>query len=185
MNTVQGNNQGGGEVQPSAGSSGQATGAAGAGINANSHVINLQAAGAGGATQGGTTQAVADPIAEKRAKFQIPPDMQKKYPELIDLVVMTESMTDDERQYWFQIMPVMSEQQLLKFQGILETERKQLQKLDQEYEAQLQKLNQRHVVEWQEFESREKRREIHEAEKSAEAEEQQAEEDLLNQLDNL
>lgn len=143
------------------------------------NVINLQGAG----TKAGT--ATADPLAAKKAKFQIPEDMQKKYPVLIDLVLTTESMTDDERQYWFQIMPVMSEQQLLKFQNILETEKKQLQRLDQEYEDQLKKLNTRHLIEWQEFETREKRKEIEEAEKSAEGDEKKAEEDLLKQLGDV
>lgn len=155
----------------------------------SSNVINLQGIGgassAGGARAAGGGTTATDPIAAKRAQFEIPADMQQKYPELIDLVVMTESMTDDERQYWFQIMPVMTEQQLLKFQGILETEKKQLQKLDQEYDDQLKKLNSRHLIEWQEFETREKRKELETAEKQAEVQEKKAEEDLLQQLDEV
>lgn len=148
-------------------------------VTGGGNVINLQGVG-GGAS--GASAVKGDPLAAKKAKFQIPEDMQKKYPVLIDLVLTTESMTDDERQYWFQIMPVMSEQQLLKFQNILETEKKQLQKLDAEYEDQLKKLNTRHLIEWQEFETREKRKEIEKAEKSAEKDEKKAEEDLLKQL---
>lgn len=159
----------------------QQQGGTGGAQNTSTHVINLQNAGGGQA--GG-----ADPNAalqEKMAKFAIPDKMKNQYPELLKLVLETESMTDDERQYWFQIMPVMSEQQLKKFQGILETEKRQLAKLDQEYETQLKKLNDRHVIEWKEFESREKRREIEQAEKQAEKEEKKAEEDLLEQLEDL
>ncbi|MDP4008530.1 MAG: hypothetical protein Q8P68_05060 [Candidatus Peregrinibacteria bacterium] len=156
------------------------------------NVINLQGIGgdgnsasAGNSGSAGQGAGATDPVVAKRAQFQIPADMQQKYPALVDLVVMTESMTDDERQYWFQIMPVMTEQQLLKFQGILETEKKQLQKLDQEYDDQLKKLNSRHLIEWQEFETREKRKEIETAEKQSEVQEKKAEEDLLQQLDDV
>lgn len=176
MNDPQ-NNQG-----RQAGGQGGGSGAAGGAQNVNPHVINLQGAGGAG---GGSAATGASDLQVKIDSYAIPEDMKQKYPELIALVVETESMTDDERQYWFQIMPVMTDEQLKKFQGILETEKKQLAKLDQEYEDQLKKLNDRHMIEWQEFEQREKRREIHEEETKAEAEEKKAEDDLLQQLEDL
>ena len=60
-----------------------------------------------------------------------------------------------------------------------------MQKLDQEYEDQLKKLNDRHLIEWQDFETREKRRAIEKAETSAKAEDKATEESLLQQLDDL
>ncbi|MBT6068255.1 hypothetical protein HOG48_00705 [Candidatus Peregrinibacteria bacterium] len=173
---------GSGTGQTSGGGSGQGSGA---GVNVNPHVINLQGVAAPGGS-GGDDGTVADAeLKAKMDKFGVPEDMRGKYPTLIGLVLETESMTDDERQYWFQIMPIMTEKQLMKFQGILETEKKQLAKLDDEYEEQLKKLNNRHLIEWQEFESREKKREIETAEKEAEIEEQKTEDDLLKQLDDI
>ncbi len=155
----------------------------------SAHIINLQGAQMTGGATASAGQASAgslpDPLAEKRAKFTIPEEIQKKYPGLIDLILVTESMTDDERQYWFQILPVMTEDQVKKFEDILNTEKKQLQKLDQEYEDQLKKLNDRHLIEWQDFETREKRRAIEKAETSAKAEDKATEESLLQQLDDL
>ena len=43
--------------------------------------------------------------------FTINDEMQSKYSELIKLILNTESMDDDERQYWFDIMPSMTNAQ--------------------------------------------------------------------------
>ncbi|MEK7544780.1 MAG: hypothetical protein AAB551_01480, partial [Patescibacteria group bacterium] len=82
-------------------------------------------------------------IKEVEAKYTIPDAVKQKYPDLIELVLQTESMKQDERDYWFQILPVMSEEQLAKFYGILANEKKQLQKLDAEYTDQMKKLNEK------------------------------------------
>ncbi|MBU1992122.1 MAG: hypothetical protein ABH856_02080 [Patescibacteria group bacterium] len=118
-------------------------------------------------------------------KFAIPKVVKEKYPDLIELIKGTESMNDDEREYWFQILPIMTDEQVEKFRGILDNEKKQLQKLDKEYEDELQKLNDKHLVEWQQFETEEKRKKLKVAEKKHEEEEQANEEALLDQLNNF
>jgi len=61
--------------------------------------------------------------------FEITDELQAKYPELIKLIVATESMDNDERQYWFDIMPSMTDAQIDRLYDILETEKKKLQEL--------------------------------------------------------
>lgn len=138
-------------------------------------------------TQGGSggTATTADPLLARKAQFVIPPEVEQKYPDLIPLVLATESMSDGERQYWFQLVPIMSEEQIKKFRDILINEKEQLKKLDMQYEEQLNKLNSVHEIEWKEFESREKRRKIEEEESKAEAQDAKAEVDLLSQLDDI
>lgn len=119
------------------------------------------------------------------SKFHIPQAVKDDYPELIPLILNTESMDDEEREYWFQILPIMTADQVEKFKDILVTEKQQLEKLDQEYEAELSKINEKHLQEWQEFESKQEREERAKMEQAAEQEEATAEEDLLKKLQDL
>ncbi len=121
----------------------------------------------------------------KPEKFIIPKSIQDKYPELIELIKVTESMDDQERQYWFQIMPIMSAEQIEKFRNILQTEKDQLKKLDDEYTAELNRLNEKHLLEWKEFEAREKSRAIQEAEAKSNVQEEAEEAALLAKLSDV
>lgn len=121
----------------------------------------------------------------KPEKFAIPKMVVEKYPDLVELIKTTESMDDQEREYWFQILPIMTEDQINKFRNILETEKKQLSDLDKEYEDELNRLNEKHLIEWKEFESKEKSRAIQQAEAVSDKEETQLEEDLLAKLSDV
>ena len=116
---------------------------------------------------------------------RIPAEVAQKYPNLEALILKTESMTQEERDYWFQILPIMTDEQIQKLLGILVHEEEQLAKLDDQYESELSKLNDKHLLEWKEEEAREQREAREKAEQAAEAEEQAAEADLLGQLDQL
>ncbi len=121
----------------------------------------------------------------KPEKYSIPKLVKDKYPDLVELIKVTESMDDQEREYWFQIMPIMTAEQIEKFRNILITEKEQLQALDKEYEEELNRLNEKHLLEWKEFESKEKSKAIHDAEQANSASEKQMEEDLLAKLSNV
>lgn len=118
-------------------------------------------------------------------KYSIPKFVKDTYPQLVDLIKSTESMDDQEREYWFQILPIMNKDQVEKLKNILTTEKDQLTALDQEYEQELNRLNEKHLLEWKEFESKEKTKAIREAEAANEQEEKQLEEDLLSKLNQL
>ncbi|MBU0667530.1 hypothetical protein KJ835_00250 [Patescibacteria group bacterium] len=128
----------------------------------------------------GAAQTVAPPD-----KYKVPKLVSEKFPDLVDLIKNTESMNEDERDYWFQILPIMTEDQIAKFRDILLTEKNQLDKLDKEYEEELTKLNEKHMIEWKEFETKEKREEIAGKEKKAEVEEKAEEEELLKRLQEI
>lgn len=87
--------------------------------------------------------------------FQISDEIQAKFPELIDLIIATESMDDDERQYWFDIMPSMTDAQIDRLYDILETERRKLQELEVKYQKEIKALNEKHLIEWQEVQMKE------------------------------
>lgn len=118
-------------------------------------------------------------------RLGIPEELIKDNPVLVDLVLKTESMKDDERKYWFQLLPIMTDEQVQKLQNILQNERDQLAELDAKYETEVSKLNEKHAIQWQADSARKKRVEIETKEKANEQEEQEAEKDILGQLENL
>ncbi len=118
-------------------------------------------------------------------QYVVPALVQEKFPDLIQLIKETESMNDEERDYWFQILPIMTEDQIKKFRDILVNEKQQLASLDQEYEQELNKLNEKHMIEWKEFETKEKRKTLTTAEQASKAQEKSEEEDLLKRLSQV
>ncbi len=119
------------------------------------------------------------------AKFKIPIIVRDKYADLIKLILETESMNDQERSYWFQIMPIMTTVQIEKLRNILVTEKQQLQALDAKYENEINNLNTKHIQQWKQFENKEKQQQIQAKEEANEKEEVASEEELLNQLEGI
>lgn len=121
---------------------------------------------------------------KKAQDFDIPELVREKHPDLITLILETESMNDEEREYWFQILPIMTEDQIAKFRAILENEKEQLARLDAEYQEEISKLNEKHVDEWKQFESEEARRKRQEVEAKEQQSAQDEAEKLLQNLDD-
>lgn len=142
--------------------------------------------GIGTGAKGDDSSGAATATKQKgQTKFHIPTAVKEDYPALIPLILQTESMDDEEREYWFQILPIMTEEQVDKLKEILVNEKQQLAKLDAEYEAELSKINEKHLNEWQAFEYEQERDEIQTKEAAHEVSESSLEEDLLNKLDEL
>lgn len=116
--------------------------------------------------------------------FQISDEIQAKYPELIKLIIATESMDNDERQYWFDIMPSMTDTQIDRLYDILETERKKLSELEVKYQKEIKSLNEKHLIEWQEMQVKEGKKKV----AAAQAEDKKTQEDpdeILAMLNDL
>ncbi len=96
--------------------------------------------------------------------FYISDEIQLQYGELIKLILNTESMDDEERQYWFDIMPSMNEEQIDRLFNILETERKKLEELETKYQEEIKTLNDKHLIEWQEFQMKDSKKKIRDEE---------------------
>jgi len=88
-------------------------------------------------------------IKHNNTTFFIADALQEKYPELIQLVLITESMDDEERQYWFDIMPSMNDTQIDRLFNILETERRKLEELEIKYQQEIKALNEKHLIDMQ------------------------------------
>ena len=126
-----------------------------------------------------------DYIKEAEKYYIVPKLVRDVFPDLIKLIFETESMDTDEREYWLQILPIMTEDQIKKFRDILVNEKEQLNKLDKEYETEMSALEDKHQKTLNEEEIRLKREELRSKEGADEAKETQTEEELLKQLNNL
>jgi len=116
--------------------------------------------------------------------FYIEDEVQTKYPELIKLILNTESMDDDERQYWFDIMPSMTDSQIDRLYDILETEKQKLEELELKYQKEIKSLNEKHLIEWQEFQAKKAKEKMAEVKKNEKAEEKDPD-DVLSMLDDM
>ncbi len=96
--------------------------------------------------------------------FMVADETLAEYKELVDLIISTDSMDDDERQYWFDIMPSMTDEQIDRLYSILDTEKKKLEKLEEKYQDEIKNLNEKHLIEWQEFQMKDSKKKIKAAE---------------------
>ena len=116
--------------------------------------------------------------------FYIWDEMQGKYPELIKLILNTESMDDDERQYWFDIMPSMTDSQIDRLYNILETEKKKLEELEVKYQKEIKTLNEKHLIEWQEFQMKKAKDKVAQA-KQDDKDDDKSPDDVLKMLNEM
>jgi hypothetical protein len=65
--------------------------------------------------------------------LKIPEEVKTKFPELVKMVLASESMDDEERNYWFSVLPIMTDSQIKELRDILETEKKKLAEIDAKY----------------------------------------------------
>lgn len=136
-------------------------------------------------TQATTAVATATTDESLFEKYNIPDTVKEKFGELVPMILQTESMNDDERRYWFQILPIMTDDQVQKLREILVNEKDQLAALDKEYNQNVETINEKHVEEWKEFEDKEKREKIRIEEATTREQDSAAQEDLLGKLNNI
>jgi len=120
-----------------------------------------------------------------KKEFTISQEVKDKYPDLIPLILGSASMNDDERQYWFSILPIMTQDQVNRLREILTTEKQKLAEIDQKYQKQLDEINQKHLIEWQAIKAKEQKQRLQQAEQKTKSEDEKESEDLLNQLNTI
>ncbi len=119
------------------------------------------------------------------AALQIPEDLRQKHPELVELILGSESMNNEERQYWVNILPIMTPEQVTNLRDILLNEKRQLEAIDRKYAKQIQQIGSEQLVKKTEEERRKRRTDLQTKEEQHRTEEEQTEEQLLQQIQNL
>lgn len=110
-------------------------------------------------------------------------DPQNDNAELLKLIQESESMNDAERQYWMNILPIMTPEQIENLREILLNEKRQLAAIDTQYASEIEALGSEEFIQ-QTAEKRKERREKRstaEMQHAEEAEEQA--EDILKLIE--
>lgn len=117
--------------------------------------------------------------------LNIPDDVQKQFPELIGLIKGSQSMNDEERQYWIDVLPIMTEDQLANLNSILGNEKKQIEDADKQYEQGVKEDVKYFKLEFDEIKYKEKKLLREKAEKMEEIAEKKDEEAVLAEISKL
>lgn len=131
--------------------------------------------------------AAADPTpAVGSTSVVVPLALEQKHPDLIKLILASESMNDGERQYWVDMLPAMNGEQIAQLQSILQNERDQLAAIDAKYNKQIEDIaEQRRPI--KEIEDTLRSKADARSRKEAEAHEREEEtaEDILKKIEEL
>lgn len=115
----------------------------------------------------------------------IPDDVRQKFPDLIELILHSESMNTEERQYWVNILPIMTPEQVQNLRDILDNERRQLDAIDKKYTAQIDAASNSPASAQLDESRKERRQELQQKEQQAEAKEEQETQNLLEKIESL
>lgn len=131
-------------------------------------------------------QTAGNPPASSGASgaLTIPPETQQKYPEIIQLILGSESMNDEERQYWVNILPIMTPEQVQNLKDILTNEKQQLAAIDAKYAKEIDAIGQQKFLEQTAAERQKKSQQRKQAEGAARQQEEAGAEDLLKKIEN-
>lgn len=112
----------------------------------------------------------------------IPPEVQEKFAALVALLQNSESMNNEERQYWINILPIMTPEQLKNLEEILASEKKQLAAIDAKYSKEVSGIATVESMEQKIRNQKEKRRKTEQEDLQ---QEQSKEEEILAQIQSL
>ncbi len=127
---------------------------------------------------------MADPQPQNTSKVVIPPGTKEKHGELLELILASESMNDEERQYWINILPIMTPEQIGNLREILKNEREQLKAIDKKYAKEIQEIGQERLIRETQDAHRKRREERLHKEHAVEEEEDKRTEQLLKQIES-
>lgn len=121
----------------------------------------------------------------KKTELKIPEETKQKFPELIDYIQKSQSMDQEERQYWIDALPIMTEEQIDNLRGILKNEQEQIEKTKKEQAKNVQGIAKKYTVEFDDFKYREKKRLIKEAEIKEKTEDEKGLQDIMQEMQQL
>lgn len=122
--------------------------------------------------------------------FTIPPALLENDMPLVELIIRSESMNDNERQYWFNLTEVMTPSQVEKLRGILTREKEKLEEIEKKYGPKQEKTPEQKEQEAKQAQEmaqmrQAKQREIQAQEKEEQENEKFDEDALLGELDDV
>ncbi|MFA5748082.1 MAG: hypothetical protein WC872_03115 [Candidatus Absconditabacterales bacterium] len=88
----------------------------------------------------------------KAQEFNIPDKFLEEKPELIVLILKSKSMdTNEEKQSWFNLFPLMNQTQIDKLNDILTREKQKLDEIEKKYEQKKEDIGDKYSKKWEEM----------------------------------
>ena len=84
--------------------------------------------------------------------YVIPDQFIEKKPALVNLVLQSKSIaTQDDKQSWFNLLPVMTDEQISKLEDILTREKQKLEEIEKKYEEKKIEIKKKYLMKWQQM----------------------------------
>lgn len=122
-------------------------------------------------------------LREVAATFVIPEDFLVKMPDLVQLVLESKSLDkSDEKQSWFNLLPLMNDDQVAKLRDILTREKQKLAEIEQKYAQKKEEMSQKFVQKFEDGAYQKKMEQVRSQEQQHRDKEHEEADDLLNQI---
>lgn len=116
-------------------------------------------------------------------KFEIAEEFLVDMPDLIEMILKSKSIdTDEEKQNWFNLLPLMNNEQIEKLRAILEKEKVKLKEIEDKYEQKKIEIKKKYLLKWQQMWYIKKVTQIREEEEKDKSEEDKEAEKLLDMI---
>lgn len=113
---------------------------------------------------------------------KIPENIKRRFPEIVELILSARSMSEDERKYWIQLLPIMSDEQIAELKHILTEEKKSISEIDAKYAEQKAMLDEVSASISKQERLSQKIKQLREQEAQHEEQESIEQEKILNEL---
>ena len=122
-------------------------------------------------------------LQEKAKEFTIPIEFIEKMPELVILILNSRSMNEaSEKQSWFNLLPLMTDEQIAKLNDILTREKEKLEEIEKKYEDKKLEIKKKYLMKWQNMWYIKKMEDIKAQEAGVAIQEQQEADALLDNI---
>jgi len=120
---------------------------------------------------------------EVAVTFEIPKEFLETDADLIELVLRSRSMDKkEEKQSWFNLLPVMTDEQIMKLRDILVREKQKLAEIEAKYESKKTEIKKKYLDKWQQEKYSQTIEQIKQKEAEQEAKEDADADSLLENL---
>ena len=85
-------------------------------------------------------------------KYSIPEEFLKTDVELVELILSSRAIdSQQEKQNWFNLLPIMTDAQLEKLRNILKKEKQKLQEIEEKYASKKNEIKKKYLLKWQQL----------------------------------
>ena len=129
------------------------------------------------------TQYLPADVQEKAKQFTIPIEFIEKMTGLVVFILNSKSMSESsEKRSWFNLLPLMTDDQITKLNDILTREKEKLDEIEKKYEEKKLEIKKKYLMRWQNMGYIKKMEDIKSAEADVSTQDQQEADALLNNL---